>query len=149
MNRRQETVLWIGGLLIAVISAYHGYDEDWIYAYVIPISIVAALFIYRFRAPRPPNSPEAPSSGAAVGVLIVLGFLALHHARRAENIADTASYEADSASSTANDASSKADDAERRVEDVDGRADNVENRVEEVSGRVDDLESEIQRLRYR
>ena len=114
MNRRQEFVLWTAGLIVAVVCAHQGYlDGDWIYAYVVPIVIVAMLVIYRLRESRPPAA-DAKVGGAAIGILLALSFLAFHHARRADDLAASAADDADNALERIERLENEFEDPERR-----------------------------------
>jgi hypothetical protein len=99
VNQRQENVLGIAGLIVAAICAYQGSDTgDWLYEFVAPVAIIAALVIYRLRTPSPPAAPNSDSARITTAVLIVIGFLAFHHARRAEDAANAASSAIDNVS---------------------------------------------------
>jgi hypothetical protein len=117
MNRRQETVLRVAGLVVAAICAYHGASWDWIYGQVAPALIVAGLVIYALRTREPAVAVSARNVVSAV--VIVLSFLAFHHARRAEREASDAAEAVGHYGSVERAIDDAASQIERRIDDLD------------------------------
>jgi hypothetical protein len=114
LNRKQEIVLWLAGLVVAGICAYQGSEsDDWLYTYVAPVMIVAALVLYRLRTPRPPGATRSSYGSITAAVVLMLAFLTFHHARRADEAAEAARVAAESADEHAGNVESAVEELER------------------------------------
>jgi len=94
MNKKQEAVLWIGGVVLAAVCAYKG-SGDWIYGAAIPVVILGTLTVFALRT-RPRNQADVGGTrmaGTIVGLL--LAFLAFHHARRADSGVESLDWKID------------------------------------------------------
>lgn len=127
MNKRQEIVLWIAGLLIAGICAYHGLEEgNWLFAYVVPLVIVSGLLLYRFRS----STPTKPGINLVViGTVLVTQLLLVHETRATTSALDGVA--------------SQLEELESSVESW------IADTESTINSRIDDLERTVKLMEFR
>lgn len=149
MNRRQEVVVYIVGVLLAGISAYNGYDdEEWLFGAFVPVLILGILVVHALRTRE--GAADAPAEvlkkGLGVTIAVVVAAQLLTQVEQVQVQVSSVETDVRHAAWAAEEAQSEIVDAKRKAEEAEDEANEAKREVADLRGDVDMLDSQLRNL---
>jgi len=134
MNRRQSAAVYVVGVLLAAISAYHGeQDGEWLFASFLPVLMLGTLVVYALRdKANATTANQVLKSGLGLAMAVIAFASALGEARDAKSDIARLEPEVDLATSSAEEARGEAEEAKREAEEAKNETEDLESRLSEL-----------------
>jgi hypothetical protein len=146
MNRRQEAVVYVVGVLLAGISAYNGHEnEEWLFGAFVPVLILGILVVYALRTRG--EAAEAPAEvlkkGLGVTIAVVVAAQLLTQIERVQ--AQVSSVETDVRQAVWDSEGARREivDAKYKAIEAGIEASEAKREVADLRGDVDHLGSQV------